>query len=118
MPIPFSDDAVAAIAADAGVSETALRAAAVDVQAALAEYPGRTLDGLVYEWRQAFRRDPLVERTPDAWVLRVPERAWADVRERAGVDDDVADALEALHGTGAAADGERQDGVVLVVARD
>ena len=69
------------------------------MQAAVAEYPGVTVDGLVYEWRQAFADDPLVERTPTAWVLRVPERVWGDVTDRAGVRDDLKPALRALHGT-------------------
>ncbi len=112
--LPFDDQTVARVAADNDVTEAALREAAASVQAMLADYPGRSIDGLVYEWRQAFRDDPLVERRPDAWILRVPERVWADVRERAGVPDDVEDALVALYAT--EADGE--DGVALVIARD
>ncbi|MFB6269959.1 MAG: hypothetical protein ABEH83_08455 [Halobacterium sp.] len=123
MTIPFSDETVSAVAADADVSESALREAAVAVQATLADYPGRTVDGLVYEWRQAFRVDPLIERRPDAWVLRVPERVWADVVERSAVDGGVggavAGALATLHETGiGGVDSDREDGVVLLVARE
>lgn len=113
--LPFDDETVARVAADSGVSEAALRGAAGDVQATLEDYPGRSVDGLVYEWRQAFRDDPLLERRPDAWMLNVPERVWVDVRERANVSEELADALAALHAT--EADDER-DGVALVVARD
>jgi len=110
----FDDETIARVAADAGVSEAALREAAASVQSTL-EASGRSVDGLVYEWRQAFRDDPLVERRPDAWLVRVPDRVWADVRERAGVGDDLADALPELYAT---AVGEQGDGVALVVARE
>ncbi|WP_232702129.1 hypothetical protein [Halobacterium wangiae] len=53
----------------------------------------------VHEWRQAFRENPLVERTPTRWVLRVPERVWADLCNRAGVRDDLRPALAMLHET-------------------
>ncbi|WP_218778854.1 hypothetical protein, partial [Halobacterium hubeiense] len=62
--LPFDDETVTQVAADAGVTESALREAAKSVQATLADFPGLTVDGLVYEWRQAFREDPLVERRP------------------------------------------------------
>jgi hypothetical protein len=112
--LPFDDQTVARVAADSDVTEVELREAAESVQATLADYPGRSVDGLVYEWRQAFRDDPLVERRPDAWLLRVPERVWTDVRGRADVSHDVEDALVALYAT--ETDGE--DGVALVIARD
>lgn len=112
--LPFDDQTVARVAADNDVTETELREAAASVQAMLADYPGRSIDGLVYEWRQAFRDDPLDERRPDAWILQVPERVWTDVRERADVPDDVVAALVALYAT--ETDGE--DGVALVIARE
>lgn len=96
---PFDDQTVARVADTLGVREADLAEGARSVQAAIAEYPGVSVDGLVYEWRQAFADDPLVERTPTAWVLRVPERVWNDVTDRAGVRADVEPALRALHGT-------------------
>jgi len=96
---PFDDRTVSRLADTLGVREADLAESARSVQAAVAEYPGVTVDGLVYEWRQAFADDPLVERTPTAWVLRVPERVWNDVTDRAGVRADVEPALRALHGT-------------------
>ncbi|MDH5021354.1 hypothetical protein [Halobacterium rubrum] len=102
---PFEDRTVSRVADTLGVRERDLAACARDVQAAIADYPGVTVDGLVYEWRQAFADDPLAERTPTAWVLRVPERVWRDVTNRAGVRADMEPALRALHGT------ETPDGV-------
>jgi len=105
MQSPFDDQTVTRVADTLGVRQSVLAEAAESVQAAVAEYPGVSVDGLVYEWRQAFADDPLVERTPTTWVLRVPEHVWRDVTDRAGVRDDVAPALRALHGT------ETPDGV-------
>jgi len=102
---PFEDETVSRVADTLGVRESSLAEGARSMQAAVADYPGVSVDGLVYEWRQAFADDPLVERTPTAWVLRVPERVWRDVTDRAGVRDDVKPALRALHGT------ETPDGV-------
>ncbi|MCD2199430.1 hypothetical protein LPA44_05900 [Halobacterium sp. KA-4] len=111
----FDDETVARVASDSGVPEPALREAVESVQATLDDFPSRSVDGLVYEWRQAFRDDPLVERRPDTWILRVPERVWVDIRERADVPDDLVDALVSLYETEADA---TEDGVALVIARD
>lgn len=96
---PFDDQTVSRVAATLGVRESVLAESARSVQAAISDYPGVSVDGLIYEWRQAFADDPVVERMPTAWVLRVPERVWNDVTNRAGVRDDVEPALRALHGT-------------------
>lgn len=96
---PFDDRTVSEVADTLGVGEAALAESVRSVQDAIADYPGVSVDGLVYEWRQAFADDPLVEQSPTAWVLRVPERVWRDVTNRAGVRDDVEPALRALHGS-------------------
>jgi hypothetical protein len=96
---PFDDRTVSQVADTLGVREADLAESVRSVQTAIDDYPGVSVDGLVYEWRQAFADDPVAERTPTAWVLRVPERVWQDVTNRAGVRDDVEPALRALHGT-------------------
>lgn len=108
---------MARVAEEDAVSEQALVAAADALQSALGDHQARTVDGLVYEWRQGFSGDPLVERTPTRWVLCVPEHAWSDIVDRAGLDDSEAAAVRALHA--AAADPDEQDsGVALVVDRE
>ena len=101
---PFERDTVDRVASTFGVSESELASAAGSVQVAVDDYPGTTVDGLVYEWRQAFREDPLVERTPARWVLRVPERVWNDLCNRAGVRDSLRAPLASLHATAADSD--------------
>lgn len=118
---PFERDTVSRVASTVGVREADLAEAAASLQAAVDDYPGRTVDGLVYEWRQAFREDPLVERTQSRWVLRVPERVWRDLCERAGVRDDLRSALTALHGAAARdvefEEASEEERVTLVLAR-
>jgi|AntRauMinimDraft_4_1070384.scaffolds.fasta_scaffold02024_3 hypothetical protein len=119
---PFDDRTVSRLADTLGVREADLGESARSVQNAIADYPGVSVDGLVYEWRQAFADDPVVEQSPTAWVLRVPERVWRDVTNRAGVRDDVEPALRALHGTETPADvGETEpkdaERVTLVLSR-
>ncbi|WP_353635404.1 hypothetical protein ABSL23_11175 [Halobacterium sp. NMX12-1] len=46
--LPFDDETVSRVAADGGVTEATLRDAAASVQATLSDYPGRSVDGLVY----------------------------------------------------------------------
>jgi hypothetical protein len=119
---PFERDTVTEVASTLGVSESDLASAAASVQAAVDDYPGTTVDGLVYEWRQAFRADPLVERTETRWVLRVPERVWDDLCNRAGVRDDLRLALATLHGTESVGEEDEEndddvDRVTLVLGR-
>ncbi|WP_232703622.1 hypothetical protein [Halobacterium wangiae] len=45
---PFERDTVAQIASVFGVQDSDLASAAASVQAAVADYPGTTVDGLVY----------------------------------------------------------------------
>ena len=120
MSHPFGRDAVRDIAEVYGVDERALADAAASVQAAVGNYPGASVDGLVYEWRQAFADDPLVERTPTRWVLLVPERVWRDLCERGGVRDDLRPVLAALHASASVEERtseEDDERVPLVLAR-
>jgi len=119
MSNPFGRDAVREIADVYGVSERDLSDAAASVQAAVGNYPAASVDGLVYEWRQAFSEDPLVERTPTRWALLVPERVWTDLCERGGVREDLRPALASLHAAPSTAEvGDTDDErVPLVLAR-
>ncbi|GGL22102.1 hypothetical protein GCM10009037_01820 [Halarchaeum grantii] len=95
---PVSRATVADVAADTDLSADALRAALGDLQSLASDSPGvASVDDLVYEWRTAFRDDPLVERTPDAYHLAVPARVWADFAERLDWSDAERDAVEAVH---------------------
>lgn len=119
---PISDDAVRAAAASGDASETAVRDAVAELQAYAADSPGiESVDDLVYEWRNAFFEDPLVERTPEAYYLAVPERVWRDFAERLGWSADERAAVERAHerAVAAACDAfdDASDGAALVLGR-
>lgn len=94
----FDSDLVAAAAADRQVTVAALEGALADLQGLVA---GHTevggVDGLVYEWRQAYRHDPLLERTPDRYYLAVAVRVWTDFEQRLEFEEPTAAAVREVH---------------------
>ncbi|QLC34415.1 hypothetical protein EFA46_009415 [Halarchaeum sp. CBA1220] len=116
---PVSRAAVERVADDSDLSVEALRAALGDLQSLASDSPGvASVDDLVYEWRTAFRDDPLVERTPDAYYLAVPARVWADFAERLDWSDAERDAVEAVHATTLSNARETDvDGLPMVLGR-
>ncbi|MFC7154890.1 hypothetical protein ACFQPA_05400 [Halomarina halobia] len=115
------DAAVVARIADAeDLSVDALWDGLRAVQDAAARHVG--IDGLVYEWRTAFREDPLVARTPEAYALLVEPRVWDDFADRCGFDDRIRGAVMAVHDAQvrrdvAARDDELLGGEPLLLAR-
>jgi hypothetical protein len=89
---------VAAVAEEHGVAAAALGGALADLQSLVADNAAvGGVDGLVYEWRQTYPSDPLVERTPDRYYLAVESRVWADFDRRLGFEESLADAVRAVH---------------------
>lgn len=96
--VVFDDATIAAVAADADVSERSLRDVLDDQNALVRDFPGiESVDDLVYEWRTAFHEEPLVERTPEAYYLSVRPHVWADFEQRLDANEAVFDALRELH---------------------
>ncbi|MFB6218180.1 MAG: hypothetical protein ABEH77_03210 [Halobacteriaceae archaeon] len=116
----FDPALVAAVAEDRAVPAADLEAALEAVQELVAghrEVGG--VDGLVYEWRKTYPRDPLVERTPDRYYLAVERRVWADFDRRLGLDRGVAEAVRAVHDRALRAAADPPDaGVPMVLERD
>lgn len=94
-PGVFDDATVDGVAADHGVSAADLDDLLGRLQTLATAHAG--VDGLVYEWRGAFREDPLVRRTPDVYYLSVPRRVWDDFADRLSLSEDERAALEAAH---------------------
>ncbi|WP_435096231.1 hypothetical protein [Halarchaeum sp. P4] len=95
---PVSRATVEAVAADAPLSVADLSDALGALQSLASDSPGvESVDDLVYEWRTAFRDDPLVERTSDAYYLSVSGRVWADFADRLDWSDEERAAAEAAH---------------------
>lgn len=77
------------------VDSDALSAALETLQEAAERHIG--VDGLVYDWRNAFPEDPVLERRPDAYELVVDPRVWREFGERCGFEDSTLRAVVAVH---------------------
>lgn len=86
---------VPAVAAEAGLTESELRALVGELNASVADYPG--VSDLVFEYRRAFSHDPLIERAGGTYFLLVPPRVWPEFGAALDVDDRSLAALRAVH---------------------
>lgn len=55
------------------------------------------VDGLVYDWRNAFEADPVLDRRADAYELVVEPAVWRDFANRCEFDDQLLRAVMAVH---------------------
>ena len=58
---------------------------------------GVTVDGLVYEYRTQFHRDPLVTQDGTAYYLSVRSHVWKEFADRMDLSDDELARLKAIH---------------------
>ena len=93
--LAFDGDVVGAVAEDHGVERGALVAALERLQTAAEHHIG--VDGLVYDWRNAFPEDPVLERRPDAYELVVEPRVWREFGDRCGFEEATLRAVMAVH---------------------
>lgn len=91
----FDDAVVAAVARERDIDPTALRGLVRRHQETVRSLPG--VDGLVYEWRNAFATDPLLERRPEAYYLALPGRVWPEFASALDVDGEELAALRDVH---------------------
>lgn len=94
----FDSEVVSAVADEYDLPVADLEDALTELQnlvAGHAEVGG--VDGLVYEWRRSYRRDPLVERTPDRYYLAVDGRVWTDFDDRLDLDGGLGNAVREVH---------------------
>jgi len=66
-------------------------------QQVVRDLEGVGVDGLVYEYRTQFHRDPLVTQTGTAYFLAVRGHVWDEFGERMGLDDGELARLKELH---------------------
>lgn len=90
----FDDAVVRSVASENGVDETRLRDALSDHQQTMRKTPG--VENLVYEWRKQFE-DPIVDRTPDRYVVAVRRAVWQEFAEYLDLDDYLLAAVSAVH---------------------
>lgn len=91
----FDRAVVVAVADDHGVDADDLRALLTRHQRSIADFPG--IDDLYYEWRRLHPSDPLVVRTPVAYVLAVHEGIWQEFADALELTDAERDQLRATH---------------------
>ncbi|GGN23789.1 hypothetical protein [Halarchaeum nitratireducens] len=124
---PVSTSEIDEVLAERDVPADRLDAALAALQKLASDSPGvESVEDLVYEWRNAFRDDPLVERTAEAYYLAVDERVWRDFASRLDWDAAVREAVRAAHERAFAAAlsgdeesyvGDGDDGGALVLRR-
>lgn len=83
------------IAASHGFTDAELAALVDRMTERVRSYPG--VHDLVYEYRRAFREDPLAARHGDAYYLCVPPRVWPEFADRVGFTDAELAAARRVH---------------------
>jgi hypothetical protein len=91
----FDDELFTAVASDNDLDADRLRSVAGDHQQGVRDLPG--VDDIVYEWRNQFHMDPLVHRTPAAYVLALRDHVWSEFGDRLDLSATELDALRSLH---------------------
>ncbi|MFC4451444.1 hypothetical protein [Halorussus aquaticus] len=88
-------------------------------QEAVRELDGVTVDGLVYEYRTQFHRDPLVTQSETAYYLSVRDHVWSEFAERMGLSDDERERVKRAHAEQFAASvGEEAEGEAMILTKE
>ena len=66
-------------------------------QRAVRDLEGTGVDGLVYEYRTQFHRDPFVTQTESAYYLSVRGHVWDEFAERMELSDEELGRLKEIH---------------------
>ncbi|MFB6167466.1 MAG: hypothetical protein ABEJ43_01310 [Haloferacaceae archaeon] len=97
-PRTFDPGTVGRVAAANEVAPERLRDLLTAHQRLVHETPGTGgVAGLIYEWRRAFARDPVLRRADDAFHLAVEPHVWAEYVAALDATDREAAALREVH---------------------
>jgi hypothetical protein len=97
-PRAFDPATVDRVATDHGVDPDRLADLLAAHQRLVHETPGTGgVAGLVYEWRRAFGRDPVLRRTETAFHLAVEPHVWREYAAALDADEDETAAVRAVH---------------------
>lgn len=91
----FDDDLLRETASEHDVAVERLTRLARTHQSNVRDLPG--VDDIVYEWRKAFAREPLLERREDAYLLAVPNHVWPEFAASLSLSDAELLALREVH---------------------
>lgn len=102
-PAGFDPATVERVATSNGVAPGRLGDLLAAHQRLVRETPGTGgVAGLLYEWRRAFGRDPVVVRDPEAFHLAVEPHVWGEYAAALDASEAEAAALRSVHGAAAA----------------
>jgi hypothetical protein len=94
-------------------------------QRAVRNLEGVGVDGLVYEYRTQFHRDPLVTQTETAYYLSVRGHVWEEFGEQMGLSEAELEQLKEAHAEQFAAsvgeqagDGGSGDGEAMILTKE
>lgn len=93
--LAFDADLLEEVAGERPVSRETLADALERLQRTAEHHIG--VDGLVYDWRNAFEADPVFGRRSDAYELVVEPRVWRDFADRCRFDEELLGAVMAVH---------------------
>lgn len=110
---PFDDDVVAAVAAEYDREQAAVRDLLSRHQSFVCDLTG--VEELVHDWRKAMPYDPLVARTPGAYVCAVLPSVWTEFADQMGLDAADRETLMAVHRRQARRLGDVHDDAEAVV---
>ncbi|KTG10294.1 hypothetical protein AUR64_12010 [Haloprofundus marisrubri] len=106
--VGFDADIVSRVAADHGTTAEALATLVERHQQSVRELPG--VDDIVYEWRNAFTENPVVERREDRYLLSVPAHVWPEFASALSLSEEELAALRAVHADQLRVDVDSGDG--------
>ena len=92
---PFDDEVFRSVASEHGVPEAPVHDLVRRHQELVRRLPG--VDDIVYEWRNAFPNDPVVQRQPDVYYLSVAATVWPEYVAALSLDEREAAVLQAVH---------------------
>ena len=88
-------------------------------QQTVRELEGVGVDGLVYEYRTQFHRDPLVTQNETAYYLSVRSHVWDEFGERMELDDGELERLKEAHDAQFEASvGEAADDEAMILTKE
>jgi hypothetical protein len=91
----FDDATFDRVSEETGVPADRLRRLARRHQKGVRELPG--VEDIVYEWRNHFHMDPMVERREELYVLALPAHVWEEFEDGLDCSSAAFDALKAVH---------------------
>lgn len=93
--VAFDENVVSRTVDETNVGTERLRDVAQSHQQMVRELPG--VEDIVYEWRRALPKNPLLERRTEVYYLAVDATIWGEYGDALSLSETDFDALRTLH---------------------